>query len=75
MYSEKLSDDIGLYQNLGYQVFSQFSSKESAQLLLILLQNFFYKRGFSPKNLWDIWYKIIKASKILRQMNFVQVLV
>ena len=72
MYSEKLSDDIGLYQNLGYQVFSQFSSKESAKLLLILLQNFFYKRGFSPKN---IWYKIIKASKILRQMNFVQVLV
>ena len=71
MYSEKLSDDIGLYQNLGYQVFSQFSPN-SAQFSLILLQNFFYKRGFPPKYLWDIRPKIFEASKILQQFEMDQ---
>ena len=46
-------------------MFSQFSSKECAHFLLIFLQNFFYKRGFFPKNLWNLWPKIFKASEIL----------
>ena len=65
MYSEKLLDDIGLYQNLGYQVFSQFSP-DSAQFSLILLQNFFYKRGFSP-NIFGIYSQ--KSLKLQRFFN------
>ena len=69
MYCEKLSDDIGLYKSLGYQMFSQFSSKESAHCWSIFLQNFFYKKGFFPKNLRDLWPKIFKASKILQEFE------
>ena len=47
-------------------MFSQFSSKESAHCWLIFLQNFFYKKGFYPKNLRDLRPKIFEASKILR---------
>ena len=50
-------------------MFSQFSSKESAHCWLIFLQNFFYKKGFYPKNLLDLWPKIFKASKILQQFE------
>ena len=50
-------------------MFSQFSSKESAHCWLIFLQNFFYKKGFYPKNLRDLWPKIFEASKILRQFE------
>ena len=64
-FLEELSDDIGVYQNLGYQVFSQFSP-DSAQSSLILLQNFFYKRGFSP-NIFGIYSQ--KSLKLQRVFN------
>ena len=50
-------------------MFSQFSSKESANCWLIFLQNFFYQKGFYTKNLRDLWPKILEASKILRQFE------
>ena len=57
---------------LDIYMFSQFSSKESAHCWLIFLQNFFYKKGFYPKNLRDLRPKIFEASKILRQFEMDQ---